>query len=146
MELSLYNAVLCCSSTDGKRFTYVNQLASSEGQPAEFKSWFTCACCPPSLSRTLGFVAGYLRTSKQDDSARTAEVRVHIPAAGTTTFNVAGQDVRLDVDSAWPYEGKIDFRISSGDIKTSLAIRIPEWASQSWKVRFRLVHCGKDNH
>lgn len=47
MELCFYNAVLTGMSEDGKRFTYVNQLASSDTDLSKRAEWFTCACCPP---------------------------------------------------------------------------------------------------
>ena len=42
MELSLYNTVLTSMSYDGKRFTYVNQLASSDTDLSQREEWFTC--------------------------------------------------------------------------------------------------------
>lgn len=48
MELCLYNAVLTAMSTDGKKFTYVNQLASSDKDHSKRDDWFTVACCPVS--------------------------------------------------------------------------------------------------
>ncbi|KAF2228042.1 hypothetical protein BDZ85DRAFT_210397 [Elsinoe ampelina] len=135
MELCLFNSVLCCMSTDGKRFTYVNQLASSEGKPARFEPWFTCACCPPSLSRTLGFLTGYLRTTNVDHDANTAHISVHIPAAGTTTLKVNNETVTLDIDSDYPLSGTINFTLHSpSSVSTTLAIRIPPWASSNFTI------------
>ncbi|KAG8629001.1 hypothetical protein KVT40_002866 [Elsinoe batatas] len=135
MELCLFNSVLCCMSTDGKRFTYVNQLASSEGKPARFEPWFTCACCPPSLSRTLGFLTGYLRTTNIDHDANTAHISVHIPTAGTTTLNVNSKTITLDTESDYPLSGTIDCTLHApNDISTTLAIRIPSWASSNFTI------------
>ncbi|KAF4551455.1 Hypothetical protein D9617_13g099550 [Elsinoe fawcettii] len=135
MELCLFNSVLCCMSTDGKRFTYVNQLASSDGKPARFEPWFTCACCPPSLSRTLGFLTGYLRTTTVDENARSAQISVHIPAAGTTTIQVGGQPLSLDVDSDWPLDGTVKCTLRApSNVNTTLAIRIPSWATRTFTI------------
>lgn len=50
MELEFYNAMLTGMGCDGKQFTYVNQLASSDADPGRRSKWFTCACCPPNVS------------------------------------------------------------------------------------------------
>ncbi|KAF2227258.1 hypothetical protein BDZ85DRAFT_277165 [Elsinoe ampelina] len=134
LELCLYNSMLCGMSVDGKRFTYVNQLASSDADPDQKAAWFTCACCPPNVSRTLGFVAGYLTTTSKDDEKKTAQINVHVPAAGVTSLNVGGKKVELEVDSNWPWDGSVKFSLKASDIKTGIAVRIPEWASSSYKI------------
>ncbi|PNS14864.1 ER degradation-enhancing alpha-mannosidase-like protein 1 [Sphaceloma murrayae] len=133
MELCLYNSMLCGMSTDGKRFTYVNQLASSDEDPDKKAAWYTCACCPPNVSRTLGFVSGYLVTTSHD-SDKSANINVHIPAAGTTAFDVGGKVVKLDIDSTWPWDGKVGFDLDSAGVQTTIAIRIPEWSSSNWSI------------
>lgn len=71
MELSLYNATLTGMSLDGKRFTYVNQLASSDSDLSKREEWFTCACCPPNVTRLLGYLGGCLWTSKGNAESKT---------------------------------------------------------------------------
>lgn len=39
MELALYNAVLTAMSHEGTKFTYVNQLASSDEDPSKREAW-----------------------------------------------------------------------------------------------------------
>lgn len=134
MELCLFNSMLCGMSTDGKRFTYVNQLASSDTDPDKKAAWYTCACCPPNVSRTLGFMSGYLLTTSKNDTAKTANINVHVPAAATTTLDVGGKNVELQIDSNWPWDGAVKFNLNSSDIKTSVAVRIPEWAATNWSV------------
>ncbi|TKX21417.1 beta-L-arabinofuranosidase-like protein 1 [Elsinoe australis] len=138
MELCLFNSMLCGMSTDGKRFTYVNQLASSDTDPDKKAAWYTCACCPPNVSRTLGFMSGYLLTTSKNDTAKTANINVHVPAAATTTLDVGGKNVELQIDSNWPWDGAVKFNLNSSDIKTSVAVRIPEWAATNWSISPKL--------
>ena len=60
MELCFYNSVSTGMSSDGRQFTYVNQLASSDTDLSQRAKWFTCACCPPNVTRLLGYIGGYL--------------------------------------------------------------------------------------
>src|SRR5205085_4616383 len=51
VELALYNGALAGVSLDGRRFFYVNPLASRGDHHRS--EWFGCACCPPNIARTL---------------------------------------------------------------------------------------------
>ena len=51
MERALYNGAISGVSLDGRRFFYVNPLAS-HGDVAR-REWFDCACCPPNIARLL---------------------------------------------------------------------------------------------
>src|SRR5262249_40015816 len=57
VERALYNGFLSGVSQDGKRFFYVNPLASQGGHHRS--EWFACACCPPNVTRTLAALGGY---------------------------------------------------------------------------------------
>ena len=48
MELAFYNAVLTAMSVHGTSYTYVNQLASSDKNPAVRQDWFK-------VSKTISF-------------------------------------------------------------------------------------------
>src|SRR5207247_1042721 len=56
-ERALYNGVLAGVSLDGKKFFYVNPLASTGNHHRS--DWFGCACCPPNEARTLASLGGY---------------------------------------------------------------------------------------
>ena len=56
-ERSLYNGMLAGVSLDGERFFYVNPLESDGGHHRS--AWFSCACCPPNVTRTLASLGGY---------------------------------------------------------------------------------------
>lgn len=143
MELCLYNTVLTSMSHDGTKFTYVNQLASSEADLSKREEWFTCACCPPNVLRLFGSIGGYVYTQAavneqaQEEGRQQINVHMFIPSTYRTQVEGTGEDVELTQRSNWPWDGKVDFEVktksSSALEKLSLAIRIPGWAT-SWKV------------
>lgn len=131
MELSLYNAVLTAMSYDGKRFTYINQLASSDHDLSKREEWFTCACCPPNVLRLLGQISGYIWTHKIKD--RVADVAVHLYISSTLKLDQDGVQLELQQESDWPWKGEITFNLrTSQDV--NLRLRLPKWAGADWKV------------
>ncbi|KAK8213548.1 hypothetical protein M8818_002850 [Zalaria obscura] len=134
MELCLYNAVLTGMSCDGKKFTYVNQLASSDSDLSKRAEWFTCACCPPNMTRTLGFLGGYFWTFSADDEKKAANINVHLFGSTTLRFDVGGQSLELSQTSDFPWHGEVAYSLSGAEaVETSIYIRIPSWAS-GWTV------------
>jgi uncharacterized protein len=129
MELCLLNAVLTSMSHDGIKFTYVNQLASSDADLSKREEWFTCACCPPNVLRTLGMIGGYVYSQPLEKP----QINVHLYVPSTHKVQIGGKEVVLTQKSNWPWEGKIDFTLESVSPDLSLALRIPGWASK-WKV------------
>lgn len=128
MELCLYNTVLTSMSYDGKRFTYVNQLASSDRDLSRREEWFTCACCPPNVLRLLGQIGGYVWTHYNDTEKNAAEIIVHLYVSSTLEFDVAGEPVQLQQVSDWPWGGRVDFRLHTSLRNVSIKLRIPGWA------------------
>lgn len=134
MELCFFNAVTTGMSSCGTKFTYVNQLASSDEDLSKRKDWFTCACCPPNVTRLLGYIGGYLWTYCLDAAAMSLDVNVHLYSSATLRMPVGNKTVELKQTSNWPWEGNIDFKLSSfQEISTTVKLRIPAWA-QKWKV------------
>ncbi|KFY93391.1 hypothetical protein V498_04458 [Pseudogymnoascus sp. VKM F-4517 (FW-2822)] len=132
MELCFYNAVMTGMSADGKRFTYVNQLASTDADLSQRAEWFTCACCPPNVTRLFGYVGGYLWTSKVDDTR--LSVNVHMYSSATLSVDVGGATVEIEQVSNWPWEGKMEFAVkNASDVPTTINLRIPGWAT-GWKI------------
>jgi uncharacterized protein len=129
MELCLFNAVLTSMSHDGSKFTYVNQLASSDADLSRREEWFTCACCPPNVLRTLGMIGGYVYSQPGEK----AQINVHLYIPSTHKTQIGGQEVLLTQKSNWPWEGKIEFTLESVCSDLSVALRIPGWASE-WKL------------
>ncbi|KIW19857.1 hypothetical protein PV08_00432 [Exophiala spinifera] len=146
MELCLYNAMLTSMSHDGTKFTYVNQLASSDADASKREEWFTCACCPPNVLRLFGQIGGYVysdkrRTTEKDDAT---QVNVHLYVPSRHEVEVGGQGqgqkVVLTQTSNWPWDGRVEFEVQgttsdtvAGTARVSIALRIPAWA-KSWKI------------
>ena len=128
IELCLYNTVLTSMSYDGKRFTYVNQLASSDHDPSHREEWFTCACCPPNVLRLLGQIGGYIWTHHDDADTESTTIVVHLYIPSTLEFGVAGEAVQLKQQSSWPWDGKIDFALKTALRNVTIQLRIPGWA------------------
>lgn len=135
MELCLYNAVLTGMSLDGKAFTYVNQLASSDQDLSQRHEWFECACCPPNVTRNLGFLGGYIWSHSIQEQG--AVVNVHLYSAATLNLKIACSAIRIAQETDWPWNGDVDFDISTEGppVNIQLRLRIPEWAT-SWEVSF----------
>ncbi|OAP56874.1 hypothetical protein AYL99_08986 [Fonsecaea erecta] len=131
MELCLYNAVLTSMSHDGTKFTYVNQLASSDTDLSKREEWFTCACCPPNVLRLLGQIGGYIYT--EQEGKRSSQVNVHLYIPSTFQFQAGDEPAILTQKTNWPWSGKVEFELQTKSSQISLALRIPAWAT-SWKV------------
>lgn len=134
MELCLYNAVLTGMSLDGTKFTYVNQMASSVKDLSKRKDWFTCACCPPNVTRLLGYIGGYLWTVEQNTDPRSVSLNVHLYEYAAIDIPVGEEVVTVSQESCWPWNGHVDFRVlCPGTIDLTIKLRIPSWAS-NWEV------------
>ncbi|KAJ5936966.1 Six-hairpin glycosidase [Penicillium verhagenii] len=133
MELCLYNAVLTGMSLDGKAFTYVNQLASSDQDISQRHEWFECACCPPNVTRTLGFLGGYLWSHKVRDQS--AVVNVHLYSSATLNLKTSSSAVTITQKTDWPWNGDVEFDIQTtgSPVDLELRLRIPGWAA-SWEI------------
>lgn len=146
-------------SEDGSKFTYVNQLASSNTDVSRRAEWFTCACCPPNVARLLGYIGGYLckpflpfreedqaddelGTSSSDAKNNSVEVNVHTYASAVLSIPVGEQTVQLEQTTDWPWNGNIRFELQSPEaISTTIRLRIPSWAEE-WTVR-DFPHCKR---
>ena len=133
MELCLYNAMLTAMSHDGTKFTYVNQLASSDQDPSMREEWFTCACCPPNMLRLLGQIGGYIYTKAEAQDTASAQVNVHLYIPSEHEIQIGGEKVLLIQKSDWPWSGRVDFEVQTKSSHVGIALRIPAWAKY-WKV------------
>ncbi|HVQ23170.1 MAG TPA: beta-L-arabinofuranosidase domain-containing protein, partial [Candidatus Saccharimonadia bacterium] len=128
LERTAYNGVLPGLSFDGTRFFYVNTLqrrtdrvAGDEGDGAR-APWFPCACCPPNVMRFLSSWPQYLATA--DDGG----VQIHQFASGEVRANVAGQLVRVGVETGYPWDGHIRVTVlEAPEVPWTLSIRVPGW-------------------
>jgi DUF1680 family protein len=122
VETALYNGVLAGVSLDGKKFFYVNPLASLGGRHRS--DWFGCACCPPNEARTLAALGNYAYAT----DAHGLWVNLYIQ--GGVKTNIEGKELSLSVTTEYPWDGSITFKIDNAP-KDPLALhlRIPAWCS-----------------
>jgi hypothetical protein len=130
-ERVLYNGFLAGVALDGERFFYVNPLhvrADSTLGPHGRQEWFSCACCPPNVMRTLASLSHYFATS--DDGG----LQVHQYAGGSIRAHNggggAGESVfGVDVQTGYPFDGAVRLTVPrecAGE--WTLSLRIPAWA------------------
>ncbi|TVY48525.1 Non-reducing end beta-L-arabinofuranosidase [Lachnellula occidentalis] len=144
MELCFYNAVMTGMASNGKQFTYINQLASSDSDLSRRAEWFTCACCPPNVTRLLGYIGGYLWSFRTDENEKSAAVDIHMYSSATLSIPVGDSVVEIEQSSNWPWEGKIEFAIRNpAEVATTIKLRIPGWAA-TWQISPDLPNAQPD--
>jgi DUF1680 family protein len=128
VELMLLNGMLPGVSLRGGEYFYVNALqVRSDAVPDDDRNpatgrrgWFSTACCPPNIMRTLASLGAYVATT--DD----ASLQLHQYVDGT----VRGAGFELEVTTDYPRDGRIAVVVReapAGDAE--LAFRIPGWAA-----------------
>ena len=127
IERTLYNAFLPGLSLSGAEFFYVNALQlrsdaainDSRNPGNGRRPWFSTACCPPNIMRTLSSLDHYLATVDSDG------VQLHQYAAGT----VRTDQHELHVSTDYPWDGRVEIEIAATpDAEWTLSLRIPAWA------------------
>jgi DUF1680 family protein len=135
MELCFYNAVMTGMAANGRQFTYINQLASTDSDLSKRAEWFTCACCPPNVTRLLGYIGGYLWTSETNENENSVAVNIHMYTSATISIPLGNKVVEIEQKSNWPWEGNIKFATRNPEeVSTTIKLRIPGWAT-TWQVR-----------
>lgn len=129
MERAFYNTVLAGMQLDGKRFFYVNPLEVIPGisgiaathwhDRPQRPEWFTCACCPPNVARTISSIGKYAYGESE------TACYCHLYAAGTVRFD---NGAVLRCETNYPYDFTIKYTLISGE--TTLAVRIPAWSNR----------------
>jgi len=123
MERALYNGVLSGVSLDGKKFFYVNPLASPGAHHRQ--EWFGCACCPPNLARLLASLGLYIY------SAAERAAYVHLYVGGRARAELAGQRVTIAQETSYPWDGDVKMAIGLKEPTAfALMLRIPGWCGK----------------
>ncbi|MCC7229518.1 MAG: glycoside hydrolase family 127 protein [Fimbriimonadaceae bacterium] len=117
VERSLYNSALAGINLKGDKFFYVNPLGSYGGHHRQ--SWFSCACCPPNITRTLASLGGYAY-AKSDDA-----LYVNLFIAGEVETQIGKEKAKVQVETNYPWDGKLVLRPSPGTYQ--IHVRIPNW-------------------
>ncbi|WP_127794512.1 glycoside hydrolase family 127 protein [Agromyces sp. LHK192] len=137
IERTLYNVVETSPDASGTAFYYANTLHQrTPGEPADpdvvsprahsslRAPWFDVSCCPPNTARTFASLAAYLAT------ADASGIQLHQYAPSTIRTRLDdGQEVALDVSTAYPADGTVRVRVlTDAAAPWRLSLRVPAWA------------------
>jgi uncharacterized protein len=127
-ETALYNVVADGISADGTTFFYSNPLqlrpdhvSGQQEAAARRLDWYYCACCPPNLMRTFASIEGYLAAVRGTELQLVQYTRARIEA------QLEGGRVVLDVDTEYPFDGRVRVEVIEGFDGGDLALRVPAW-------------------
>jgi uncharacterized protein len=144
MERALYNGVISGISLDGRKFYYANRLAVHPEAPkyghctfpAARQEWFGCACCPPNIARLLASLGEYVYGHSAN------ELRVHLFVTSKASVEVAGQQVRVEQKTEYPWDEKVSVTISpKKPAEFAVSVRIPGWCRNAkMKVNGKTVN------
>jgi DUF1680 family protein len=129
MERVLYNGFAAAIATEGDRFFYVNPLQRREGhvegdEPARRRRWYSCACCPPNIMRTVASLEHYLATVAGDT------LHLHHFTGSQVSTGLANGTLALDVATDYPWSGTVTLRVTGAPpTECGLAVRVPGWSS-----------------
>jgi DUF1680 family protein len=130
IERVLFNGFASGISLEGNEFFYVNALRVRGGAvpddhrnpAAERHGWFTCACCPPNIMRTVAQLSGYLATHGEDS------VQLQQYAGGSLRAGLAAGEVSLAVATSYPWSGRVEIEVlAAPGGEWALELRVPGW-------------------
>jgi DUF1680 family protein len=136
MERALYNTIIGGMAQDGKSFFYVNPLEVSpedcEKNPTKHhvkprrQKWFTCACCPPNITRTLTSLGQYIYTVNEET------IYTNLYIGGEASISLADNEIKLIQETDYPWKEEIKIKVfTEEEIKFTLALRIPSWCPEA---------------
>ena len=132
VERALCNTVLAGISAKGDRYFYVNPLevwpdncksstSMSHVKPVR-QEWFSCACCPPNIARTLASVGQYIYS--EDEKS----IYINQFISSTLQTSVAGMDVAIDLNSSYMQDGCVRITVGSSSAHPfTVRVRIPSF-------------------
>lgn len=132
-ERALYNTLIAGVAQNGKEFFYVNPLevqpltchpcSSKRHVKPVRQKWFSCACCPPNIARTLASIGNFIYMA--DDSS----IYVNLFIANKTVTDVKGIPVEMEMKTDFPNHGHAILRVqTAAPAKFKIAVRVPVYA------------------
>lgn len=133
VEKALYNTVLAGINIEGDRYFYVNPLEvvpefctehtyMEHVKPIRQK-WFSVACCPPNVARTLASLGQYIYA--QDDEA----LYIHQFISSSVLADICGKNINVSMESQLLQNGQIELKTNSAH-KMMMKIRKPDYANE----------------
>ncbi len=136
VERALYNTVLAGISANGDRYFYVNPLevwpdnckpstSMSHVKPVR-QEWFSCACCPPNIARTLASVGQYIYS--EDDKS----VYINQFISSKMQTSIAGTDIAIGLNASYLKDGCVRITVGSSSAHPfTVRVRIPSYLKNS---------------
>lgn len=131
-ERALYNTVLSGIGLNGSKYFYVNPLemwqdvcmdnTSMAHVKSERQRWFSVACCPPNVARTLTSLGGYIY-SQNDDT-----LFVNLYISSDVSASLAKGTVHASLTANRTVDDRAVLRCSADTDGARVAARIPEYA------------------
>lgn len=116
LERVLYNAVLSGFSLDGSGYFYENPL-ESDGSHWR-KSYYSCACCPPNVTRLILSLGGYM--ARQTENALT----ICLPFA----CDIKTDEIEVEISGDYVRNGSGTIRIIKAPNRPyTIRLRVPCW-------------------
>jgi len=134
IERKLFNGFLSGVSLHAQDYFYVNPLQVRSGahpddsrNPANGRRpWFSVACCPPNIMRTLASLPGYLATTDADG------LQVHQYSSCRLTAEVADGEAEIVIETDYPWDGSVRVRVVAAPAtEWTLSMRVPVWAERA---------------
>jgi DUF1680 family protein len=142
MERILYNGFASSTATDGTRFFYVNPLQRrpdhfEKDDPGRRREWFSCACCPPNIMRTMASLQHYLATTSPGTGSpgtgspgTGGTLYVHQFTGATLSAPLAGGVLTVEMVTDYPWSGLVELRVTGAPPQDcGLALRVPAWSA-----------------
>jgi DUF1680 family protein len=132
VERALCNTVLAGISAKGDRYFYVNPLevwpencksstSMSHVKPVR-QEWFSCACCPPNIARTLASVGQYVFV--EDEKS----IYINQFISSILQTEIAGTNVTINLHSSYMQDGCVRVTVSSSSAHSfTVRVRIPSF-------------------
>lgn len=134
VERALCNTVLAGISITGDRYFYVNPLevwpnnlvpnTSMEHVKPVRQRWFSVACCPTNISRTLASLGCYIYA--EDDKS----IYINQFISSRFSTRVQDTDVSVEMRSTYMRDGKVVVVVNASQAKPfTIRVRVPSYAS-----------------
>lgn len=138
IEREIHNALAASVDESGTRFFYSNPLQrradrfDEENAPAERQEWYSCACCPPNIARTIAQLGAYVAAVREDPDGASLEL-LQLAAMTVRLPESVGRGT-LVVETSYPDSGTLQLSLEPDEGAprpagpgARLGVRIPGW-------------------
>jgi len=120
LERAAYNGILSGVALDGRKFFYVNPLASTGKHHRQ--PFYGCACCPTNVVRFVPSVPGYVYATGEK------ALYVNLYAAGEGEVRLADTTLGLTQRTRYPWDGRVKLSLEPAETaEFTIHLRIPGW-------------------